>query len=186
MEDTGVGIDEAVAAHVFEPFFTTKEDGVGTGSVSSTVYGIVAQSDGGIEVSGDPSGGTPFAIYLPVAPGAIDSESWRAVAQSSLPTGTETILLVEDEEPVRELVRRVLEGAGYEVLAAGLPSEAELAARQRAEHDRPAAHRRRHARDERLRARRARARYPARDPRCCSCPATRTGSRAAQLRRPSC
>jgi two-component system cell cycle sensor histidine kinase/response regulator CckA len=125
VEDTGSGIDDAVLPHVFEPFFTTKEDGVGTGLGLSTVYGIVAQSDGGIEVSARPEGGTSFAIYLPVASGAIDSESWGAVAQSSLPMGTETILLVEDEEPVRELVCRVLEGAGYVVLAAGLPSEAE-------------------------------------------------------------
>jgi two-component system, cell cycle sensor histidine kinase and response regulator CckA len=125
IEDTGSGIDDAVLPHVFEPFFTTKEDGVGTGLGLSTVYGIVAQSDGGIEVAARPAGGTSFAIYLPAAAGAIDSESWGAFAQSSLPMGTETILLVEDEEPVRELVRRVLEDAGYEVLAAGLPSEAE-------------------------------------------------------------
>jgi PAS domain S-box-containing protein len=125
VEDTGSGIDAAVLPHVFEPFFTTKEDGVGTGLGLSTVYGIVAQSDGGIEVTARLDGGASFAIYLPVASGAIDSESWGGVALLSLPMGTETILLVEDEEPVRELVRRVLEGAGYEVLATGLPSEAE-------------------------------------------------------------
>jgi two-component system cell cycle sensor histidine kinase/response regulator CckA len=125
VEDTGSGIDEAVLPHVFEPFFTTKEDGVGTGLGLSTVYGIVAQSGGGIEVAARPSGGTSVVVYLPVASGAIDDTSWVEVAQGSLPMGTETILLVEDEEPVRELVRRVLEGAGYEVLAAGRPSEAE-------------------------------------------------------------
>jgi len=125
VEDTGTGIDEAVLPYIFEPFFTTKEDGVGTGLGLSTVYGIVAQSGGGVEVARRSGGGTSFVVYLPVASGAIDEESWGAIQQSSLPMGTETILLVEDEEPVRELVCRVLEGAGYEVLAAGLPSEAE-------------------------------------------------------------
>jgi CheY-like chemotaxis protein len=125
VSDTGAGMSNDVQARIFEPFFTTKAAGKGTGLGLSTVYGIVAQSDGGIEVVTRPEGGTSFAIYLPVAAGAIDNESWGAVAQSSLPMGTETILLVEDEEPVRELVRRVLEDAGYEVLAAGLPSEAE-------------------------------------------------------------
>jgi two-component system cell cycle sensor histidine kinase/response regulator CckA len=122
--DSGSGIDEAVLPHIFEPFFTTKEDGVGTGLGLSTVYGIVAQSGGGVEVRSLVGGGTAFVVYLPVATGAIDEESW-ADDQPSLAPGSETVLLVEDEEPVRELVRRVLEDAGYLVLAASRPSEAE-------------------------------------------------------------
>jgi PAS domain S-box-containing protein len=125
VEDTGVGIDEGVLPHIFEPFFTTKEEGIGTGLGLSTVYGIVVQSGGGIEVVPRPGGGTRFAVYLPVASGALDAQTSAATAQSSLPAGTERILLVEDEAPVRELVRRVLEDAGYDVLVASRPSEAE-------------------------------------------------------------
>ena len=125
VSDTGSGIDPTVLPHIFEPFFTTKEDGVGTGLGLSTVYGIVAQSGGGIEVRALAGGGTEFVVYLPEAAGAMDEATWGAAVQAALQTGHETVLLVEDEEPVRELVRRVLEGAGYAVLAASLPSEAE-------------------------------------------------------------
>jgi PAS domain S-box-containing protein len=125
VSDTGSGIDPAVLPHIFEPFFTTKEDGVGTGLGLSTVYGIVAQSGGGVEVRAREGGGTGFVVYLPEAAGAIAEASLADGGQSALPMGEETVLLVEDEEPVRELVRRVLEGAGYIVLAASRPSEAE-------------------------------------------------------------
>jgi two-component system, cell cycle sensor histidine kinase and response regulator CckA len=123
--DTGTGIDPTVLPHIYEPFFTTKEDGVGTGLGLSTVYGIVAQSGGGIEARPLLGGGTAFLVYLPEATGAMDETTWADGAQPSLPMGHETVLLVEDEEPVRELVRRVLEGSGYVVLAASRPSEAE-------------------------------------------------------------
>src|SRR5439155_2750423 len=122
--DDGPGISEDVLPHIFEPFFTTKEAGLGTGLGLSSVYGIVAQSGGGVEVGTSEAGGAQFTIYLPAASDPVeDGESSDAVG--SLPAGTETILLVEDEAPVRELVRRVLQSAGYVVLAAGLPSEAE-------------------------------------------------------------
>ena len=123
--DTGTGIPDETLPHIFEPFFTTKEDGIGSGLGLPTVYGIVAQSDGGVEVRSG-TGGVTFTAYLPVAMGPMDDDVWPATALgASSDHGTERVLLVEDEEPVRELVRRVLEGAGYEVLAAGLPSEAE-------------------------------------------------------------
>jgi PAS domain S-box-containing protein len=122
--DDGPGIAEDVLPHIFEPFFTTKQDGIGTGLGLSTVYGIVAQSGGGMEVAMPDSGGARFTIYLPAATGPIEDGAWGPTA-GSLAGGTETILLVEDEAPVRELVRRVLESVGYVVLSAGLPSEAE-------------------------------------------------------------
>jgi two-component system, cell cycle sensor histidine kinase and response regulator CckA len=122
--DTGTGIAPDVLPRIFEPFFTTKQNGIGTGLGLSTVYGVAAQTGGGVGVAArDP--GTAFTLYLPAAGVTIEDERWREAGGESLPGGTETILLVEDEEPVRELVRRVLEGAGYAVLAASLPSEAE-------------------------------------------------------------
>jgi hypothetical protein len=123
--DDGPGISGDVLPHIFEPFFTTKQDGLGTGLGLSTVYGIVAQSGGGVEVATPEAGGARFTIYLPAATGPIEDGAWADAADGSLAGGTETILLVEDEAPVRELVRRVLESAGYVVLSAELPSEAE-------------------------------------------------------------
>jgi two-component system cell cycle sensor histidine kinase/response regulator CckA len=123
--DDGPGIPEEVLPHIFEPFFTTKEAGLGTGLGLSSVYGIVAQSGGAVEVGTSHAGGAQFTIYLPVAAGSVEDDD-GADAVASLPPGTETILLVEDEAPVRELIRRVLQSAGYVVLTAGLPSEAEL------------------------------------------------------------
>ena len=123
--DDGPGIPDDVLPHIFEPFFTTKLDGVGTGLGLSTVFGVVAQSGGGMEVSTPESGGARFTIYLPAASGPIETGAWTAAGAASMAGGSETILLVEDEEPVRELVRRVLEDVGYVVLSAGLPSEAE-------------------------------------------------------------
>jgi CheY-like chemotaxis protein len=122
--DTGEGIRPADLPYIFEPFFTTKDESVGTGLGLSTVYGIVAQSGGGIEVAAPPNGGTRMTIYLPAAAAAVDEPD----EESSVPrsqVGQETILLVEDEDPVRDIVRRVLEDAGYDVLAAARPSDAQ-------------------------------------------------------------
>lgn len=122
--DTGGGIPDHALPHVFEPFFTTKDEGLGTGLGLSTVYGIVAQSGGGIATrTGDE--GTAFTIYLPAVEGVAEERRTGAGAGAALARGSETVLVVEDEEPVRELVRRVLESAGYNVLPAARPSEAE-------------------------------------------------------------
>ena len=115
--DTGCGMDATTAARIFEPFFTTKEQGKGTGLGLSTVYGIVEQSGGSIEVDSAPGRGTTFTVYLPrleeraIAPGA------EAAVAASL-RGSETVLLVEDEPGVRAVAREALEGDGYRVLEA--------------------------------------------------------------------
>jgi len=115
--DTGVGMSDEVKAHLFEPFFTTKERGQGTGLGLPTVFGIIKQNGGHIEVRSEIGVGTTFEIFLPVterveAPTAAPTTSVHEV------TGTETILLVEDEAPVRELAVQILSAHGYHVLAA--------------------------------------------------------------------
>jgi two-component system, cell cycle sensor histidine kinase and response regulator CckA len=124
--DTGCGIPEEHLARVFEPFFTTKKDGIGTGLGLSTVYGIVAQCAGGIGISTAPGEGTAISVYLPVAAEPASLDDPAGSSRPALERGSETILLVEDERPVRELVQRMLESTGYRVLPASLPSEAEL------------------------------------------------------------
>jgi signal transduction histidine kinase/ActR/RegA family two-component response regulator len=113
--DTGHGMDEQTRAQIFEPFFTTKEVGKGTGLGLATVYGIVKQSGGFIWVSSTPGQGTTFEIYLPVTTASGQSPQDVEV-QRILPRGSETILLVEDENGVRELAAEFLRGAGYKVL----------------------------------------------------------------------
>jgi len=115
--DTGTGMTDEVRSHAFEPFFTTKEKGKGTGLGLATAYGIVKQSGGYITVDSDAGRGTTFQIYLPRVEGTAVVQE-RAVSSSLLPTGTETILLVEDEAGVRRLSLTVLETQGYLVLEA--------------------------------------------------------------------
>jgi PAS domain S-box-containing protein len=115
--DTGTGMDEQTQRRIFEPFFTTKEMGKGTGLGLSTVYGIVKQSGGNIWVYSEVSRGTTFKIYLPrVDEGAQDYKRSAEVEESLY--GTETILVAEDDERLRNLVREVLEGYSYKVLLA--------------------------------------------------------------------
>jgi PAS domain S-box-containing protein len=121
--DTGTGMDREVLAHIFEPFFTTKEAGKGTGLGLATVHGIVSQTGGHIEVSSTVGVGTTFRIYLPCSAEKV-SAAPQDTSILALPTGCETILVVEDEESVRDLTVRVLEQQGYTVLAAGHPKEA--------------------------------------------------------------
>ena len=125
ISDTGFGMDAVTQARIFEPFFTTKEKGKGTGLGLSTVYGIVKQSGGHVWVYSEPGQGTTFRIYLPreISTGTTVTGS-RLAAVADRPTGTETILVVEDEEAVREVVGRILHEAGYTVLTAASPDDA--------------------------------------------------------------
>ncbi len=117
VSDTGCGMDDTVKARLFEPFFTTKEVGKGTGLGLATVYGIVKQSGGHIAVYSEVGHGTTFKVYLPLAEGTVAPQA-AAAARDQLTPGTETVLLVEDEDRVRVLTRRVLEKNGYKVVEA--------------------------------------------------------------------
>jgi signal transduction histidine kinase/CheY-like chemotaxis protein len=125
VSDTGTGIPREIQAQIFEPFFTTKEQGKGTGLGLATVYGIVKQSGGYIEVDSEPGQGTVFRIYLPRLDAAAVTVD-RSVRPAAAAGGTETILLVEDEEGVRELARDILRASGYTVLEARNGAEALL------------------------------------------------------------
>jgi len=115
--DSGTGIPADVLPHIFEPFFTTKEAGKGTGLGLATVYGIIQQHRGWVNVESEVGKGTTFHIGLPVSKTSIAKKS-DAVPQTRLHRGTETILIVEDEPAVRSLVRNVFERHGYQVLEA--------------------------------------------------------------------
>jgi two-component system, cell cycle sensor histidine kinase and response regulator CckA len=117
VSDTGAGMDKETQSRIFEPFFTTKEKGKGTGLGLSTVYGIVKQSGGFIFAHSEMGQGTNFRIYLPrVEDAAEHNGPVKSVAQAA--GGSETVLLVEDEESVRQLVRDTLASKGYHVIEA--------------------------------------------------------------------
>lgn len=116
VRDTGQGMDEVTKARIFEPFFTTKDVGKGTGLGLSVVYGVVQQSGGHVSVESQPNAGTLFQIYLPRSQGMAESVSERI--REGTPSGTETILLVEDNESVRHMATGFLRNHGYHVLTA--------------------------------------------------------------------
>ncbi len=121
--DTGIGMDAETQARIFDPFFTTKDKGKGTGLGLAMVYGIVKQSGGYIWVYSEVGKGTTFKIYLPRSAGEVD-ESGPGRSLIEAQQGTETLLLVEDEEAVRALVRNVLKERGYRVMEASRGQDA--------------------------------------------------------------
>ena len=132
ISDTGCGMPPEVQSRIFEPFFTTKAAGKGTGFGLSMVFGVVTQSGGHITVDSERDRGTTFTIYLPATEDALRTGPARSLGSNEL-RGNETILLVEDERAIRDLVRKVLTGYGYHVLEAGDPAGAlEIAARHTA------------------------------------------------------
>jgi two-component system cell cycle sensor histidine kinase/response regulator CckA len=122
VSDDGAGMDREILQHVFEPFFTTKETGRGTGLGLATVYGIVKQNNGFINVYSEPGKGTTFKIYIPrsIEQGEVVEEA----AEEAPVSGTGTILLVEDEDMVRQITTEMLESIGYKVVATGDPRDA--------------------------------------------------------------
>ena len=114
VEDTGTGIEPGVVEHIFEPFFTTKSEGRGTGLGLATVYGIVVQSGGAVVVDSEPGRGTRFDIWLPVSERP-DAAREEGLADPADLTGSECVLVVEDEDAVRSVIQRTLAGHGYRV-----------------------------------------------------------------------
>jgi two-component system, cell cycle sensor histidine kinase and response regulator CckA len=126
--DTGSGMDEETQSRIFEPFFTTKDKGKGTGLGLATVYGIIKQSGGFLWVESQLRKGTTFRIYFPPVDGPAVAEAEKAIA--AVKGGSETVLLVEDEEEIRSMVRRTVEAKGYSVLEARNGREALRVAKQ--------------------------------------------------------
>lgn len=129
VSDNGRGMDKEIISHIFEPFFTTKEMGKGTGLGLSTVYGIIKQNSGFIDVRSAPGHGTAFSIYLPCHEGT-SSQVLAGGFSMPVPQGQETILVVEDETSILEIVTTMLKEQGYSVLAASTPGEAIKQARE--------------------------------------------------------
>jgi CheY-like chemotaxis protein len=115
--DTGMGMDSGTLARLFEPFFTTKESGRGTGLGLATVYGIIKQHKGYVDVQSEPRQGATFSLYLPVTEDAVEERAARA-EHKGLQRGSETILVVEDQEQVLRMVSSMLTSGGYHVLTA--------------------------------------------------------------------
>jgi two-component system cell cycle sensor histidine kinase/response regulator CckA len=133
VSDTGCGMSEDTKARLFEPFFTTKAQGVGTGLGLATIYGILAQGEGLVEVSSESGAGASFSVYLPYHEGPVAPPQ---IADVVLPEGgSETILLAEDEAAVRMLAQRILQGAGYTVIEAPSSTEAKRLAESTAHID---------------------------------------------------
>jgi nitrogen-specific signal transduction histidine kinase/ActR/RegA family two-component response regulator len=116
--DTGCGMDAATMSRIFEPFFTTKDVGKGTGLGLATVYGIVKQHDGWLEVTSEPGRGTRFDVFFPASNDMAVPVKAEIISNAPVPGGTETILVVEDEPVLREMARDILEGCGYRIVEA--------------------------------------------------------------------
>jgi two-component system cell cycle sensor histidine kinase/response regulator CckA len=132
MSDEGCGMDPATLARIFEPFFTTKPAGKGTGLGLATVYGIVKQSGGFVWVYSEPGRGSTFRVYLPRVEDAVTDRPVSGTPRRTPPKGTETVLLVEDDDLVRRFTRDVLERNGYAVYEAASGPEAVNVARPNA------------------------------------------------------
>lgn len=124
VSDNGCGMDQEILKNLFEPFFTTKDIGKGTGLGLATIYGIVKQNNGFINVYSEPGQGSTFKIYLPRQHSSVEETALAAHPERLIPTGDETILLVEDEPEILEMTRTMLEEKGYSVLSAASPASA--------------------------------------------------------------
>ena len=122
--DTGIGMDSPTMSHIFEPFFTTKDVGQGTGLGLATVYGIVKQHEGWVEVNSEPGKGSTFDVYLPASDAVPGAPKAAVAATGPVAGGTETILIVEDEPILRSMARDILEECGYHILEASSGKEA--------------------------------------------------------------
>jgi CheY-like chemotaxis protein len=122
--DTGCGMDAITRGRIFEPFFTTKEVGKGTGLGLATVYGIIKQHDGWIEVESEPGKGATFSVFFPATSEPVQARSGDAKPDTDFTGGKETILIVEDESVLRQMAQAILQDCGYKTLEAASGREA--------------------------------------------------------------